>query len=286
MPADPNFDALTLEQNPYDGTRPYFDNSAIGYPNTWAYDAGSVVPAGTVEPATFTRQRLMTCCWPAYDINYYDGTWHHTCADWNDADGGPDSFAALVGDAADAALAAHPDITHFTLEPQGGIELNAYQNSCPSAFSFDGAPVSPTNPPADDPAASVSQDPDMGGHEYASASGVLDVAVNYQDVWYVDDYWGPGVGAPYAATYPTFASIGVQNGAEAYLLRPTALTWVGQDPLNTANRIFWQRADIPDAITHTANWTGGHPTMTTWISVRGWKWYPATAVARPVICFV
>lgn len=282
MPADPNFDPLVIESNPGGGL-PYFDNSAIGYPNIWAYDAGAVVPAGTVEPATFTRQLLMECTNPPYDINYYDGLWHPTTAYWNAQDHGPDSFDASVADAADAALAAHPDITHFTIEPQGQFELHDYQNSCPSGASFYGAPSPPTNPDADSPMSSVSIAPEMlaRAHEYADGASTLDIAVNYSSAWYVDDHWGPDVGAPYSITYPTFGDF---SSVQAYLLRPTALTWDGQDPSNTANRIFWQRADIPAAITHTVNWRGGHPSMSTWISVRGWKFYPA--VTGPVICFV
>lgn len=286
MPADPNFDNLAVESYNPDGYS-YMDNSPVGFVNFWAHDGSSVGPAGTVGPPTFTRQLLMECCWPEYDINYFDGTFHHTCAKWNALDSGPDSFDALVGDAADAALAAHPDIDYFTLEPQGAISLNDYQIACPSAYSFFGPPNPPTNPLADAPHSSVLLHPviENRGHEYDS--GDIEIAVNHSGVWYVDDHWGPDVGAPYSDTFPTFAGLGTIHANEAYLLRPTALTWVAQDPSNTANRIFWERADIPDTIAHTINWHGGHPAMTTWISVRGWKLFAGTIEpTQPVICFV
>ena len=36
----------------------------------------------------------------------------------------------------------------------------------------------------------------------------------------------------------------------AFAMRPTALSWSGQDPLNDANRILWERAEIPNVLIH------------------------------------
>jgi hypothetical protein len=294
MPADPAFNVNALS-DPFAGFAYVLNRGGSGY---WAWEedggAGEVFPAGTPGPTSLERQLLMEC---VININAWyddgDGTgirFHGAGASWNRMDVGGDALVAPVGDAADALLAADPDIDYFTIEPAVELELSHYQLGCPTSYSYTGAP-SPTNPPPDWPATSVRESPTMDDDAQVYYSGAstdpadqMDLAVLYGSDWWIDDHWGPDVIGS-SSTYPLFAQLGSIAGLEAYLLRPAALTWTDQDASNTADRIFWERVDIPDVITHVTNWTGGHPILQAWIALRGWKLAaPVAAAAAPFIC--
>lgn len=300
MPSDPafNFNALN---DPTTGFA-YFDLlGGSGYLAVEDGGSGEVLPAGSTLPVAYEEQPMIACAWPGSDINaWYDPDgmgvrWVHSGASWNTETDGLPPMVAPVGAAADTLLAAYPEIDYFTIEPFASIGLGLYATGCPAAFSFDGAPDPGINPPADLPPPSVRVSPQMQNRAqeyFAGAStadaDLLDVAANIYGSWWIADHWGPDVtGDDVATSYPTYGSIGKIAGVEAYILRPTTLSWAGQDTSNTADRVFWERADIPDVITHQAHWYGGHPSVQASIAVRGWKLIPlAVATDAPVICFV
>lgn len=102
--------------------------------------------------------------------------------------------------------------------------------------------------------------------------------------WYSDE---PGVNT---VTEPSVAGEG--TGPTIYFLRPTALTWPGQDAANHANRIFWSESDIAVGAAEVnmagklARW-GHHPSNEN-VLVRGYVGHEASEPddSEVTICFV
>lgn len=201
-------------------------------------------------------------------INFIN--FHHEFHRWHDLVGGPEFPGMSVGnikDAMDAILAEHPEVTHFTLEPQGNIATLPGIALCGDVIVI--TPGGEWQPPyAGAPAGTDTHHwfpKDYVSERWWDLDGVQqEVAIQYPGRnlepefgfpgdWFLGD--GENAGNfqypddPGNFIYtgdPTrgFVTVGASAGLYTYILRPTALTWADQDPTNEANRIFWEYDDI------------------------------------------
>lgn len=223
-------------------------------------------------------------------------TWHTATGDFSIPDLG-DVRATM-----EALLAAHPDITHFTLEPELSIAAFRYgSGACgnPVDGIFAGGDEwSPIDHPSNGWVVHTGGVDDSGfyrdGDPIRFLAGLEAEGRNpgFRSDWFVSEpqgspYDGSHFLGPLTLQYADepgdfqtynngYGYVGYGQGAWVFFLRPTTLTWPGQDPVNTANGIFWQLDDIAPGTTFSALILGlsgrwWSPAVGNGVRVRGYK---------------
>lgn len=209
--------------------------------------------------------------------------------------GGRDTTAS-VRDAMDTILAAHPEVAYFTIEPQ--VQIGAFDaiNACgdpADGFLYEYDRDHP--PPA---WTRVQGEFGYGGEQpqtYQIDGTPVDIAVlsigpAAAPSWFVDGSWGPASATDGMTTFDDgglgagsrWGRLGTTSARDTFLLRASALTWSGQDPSNTANRVFWQTGDVVGDESHRITGQWGHVQGAMSIQVRGW----VLVESRRWMCFL